>query len=92
MTAMSIMPVGCPSPAADATDGLRWHVEECRESLDPLVHELSPVHEDQRVDAALAINQAATTVLPNAVVAANTPVSCASIARAAAACSGRSSP
>ena len=39
-----------------------------------------------------AMSQAAITVLPNAVVAASTPVSCASIAFAAACCPVRNSP
>ena len=78
--------------AADATDRFRREVEKRRQPFDPLVQELAPMHEHQRIDAALAISQAATTVLPNAVVAAKTPVSCFSIVSAASFCSVRSSP
>ena len=46
-------PGGSASPAADATDRLRRHVEERRESLDPLVQQLTPMHEHERADAAL---------------------------------------
>ena len=41
------------SPAADSTDRLRGHAEERREPLDPLVEQLPPMHEHERVDAAL---------------------------------------
>jgi len=36
------------SPAADATDRLCGHVEKRRESLDPLVEQLTPMHEYER--------------------------------------------
>ena len=62
------------------------------ESLDPLIEQLPAMHQHQRVHAALGDQPRGDTVLPNAVVAASTPVSCASIASAAAFCSGRSSP
>ena len=78
--------------AANAANRLRREVEKRRQTFDPLVQELAPMHEHQRIDAALAISQAATTVLPNAVVAAKTPVSCFSIVSAASFCSVRSSP
>ncbi len=41
------------SPAADSTDRFRRHIEERREPLDPLVEQLPPMHEHERVDAAL---------------------------------------
>ena len=41
------------SPAADATNRLRGHAEERRESLDPLIEQLTPMDEHQRVHAAL---------------------------------------
>ena len=92
MTATSIMPVGFrrPPPMRPmdfagtsrnvASRSTHWSMS-CRRCTRTSV--LTP---------RLAISQAATTVLPNAVVAANTPVSCASIARAAAACSVLSAP
>jgi hypothetical protein len=39
--------------AADATDRLRRQTQEGREPLDPLIEQLAPVHEDQRVHATL---------------------------------------
>ena len=39
--------------AADATDRLRRESEERRQPLDPLVEQLPPMHEHQRIDAAL---------------------------------------
>ena len=41
------------------------------------------MHQHQRIDADAAMNQAASTVLPKAVVAESTPVSWASMASAA---------
>ena len=38
---------------ADTTDRLRRQAEERRESLDPLIEQLAPMDEDQRVHAAL---------------------------------------
>ncbi len=39
--------------AADAADRLGREVEKRRQTLDPLVQELAPMHEHQRIDAAL---------------------------------------
>jgi hypothetical protein len=39
--------------AANAADRLRGKAEECCQAFDPLVQELAPMHEHQRVDAAL---------------------------------------
>ena len=38
---------------ANAANRLRWEVEKRRQTLDPLVQELAPMHEHQRIDAAL---------------------------------------
>ena len=53
MTATSMSPVGSGAPATDTTNRFRRQTEECRESLDPLIEQLAPVHENQRVHAAL---------------------------------------
>ena len=39
-------------PAANAADRLHRKVEELGQAFDPLVQELPPMHEDERVDAA----------------------------------------
>jgi hypothetical protein len=41
------------SPASKASDGLGWHAEKFGQTLDPLFHELSAVHKDKGVHAAL---------------------------------------
>ena len=46
-------PGRCVAAAADSTYRLCRHVQEGRETLDPLVEQLPPMHEHQRVDAAL---------------------------------------
>ena len=53
MTATSISPVGLLSAAANAADRLGREVEKRRQTLDPLVQQLAPMHEHQRIDAAL---------------------------------------
>ena len=53
MRATSSCPVGLVLPAADAADRLRWQVEKRRQPLDPLVEQLPPMDEHERVDAAL---------------------------------------
>ena len=79
--------------AANAADRLPRKAEERCQAFDPLVQQLAPMHEDQRIDASLSDQPSSDdSVLPNAVVAAKTPVSCFSIASAASFCSVRSSP
>lgn len=68
------------SAVANSSDRLSRQIQERREALDPLIEQLPTMNEDKRVDAALGNEPAATTVLPNAVVAYSTPVSCFSIA------------
>ena len=46
-------PVRPGTPTADPTDRLRRQAKERRESFNPLIEQLTPVHEDQRVHAAL---------------------------------------
>ena len=59
----------------------------------PLLFEALPtVDQNQRIGLARAMTWVATTVLPNAVVAASTPVSWCSSASAAACCSNVSVP
>ena len=41
------------APAADPADRFRRDIEKRRQTLDPLVQELAPMDEHQRIDAAL---------------------------------------
>ena len=45
--------VGFLSSASDMTDRLRRQIEKCAKSLNPLLEQLSSMHEHQRVDATL---------------------------------------
>src|SRR4051812_26367430 len=45
--------IGFLSSASDMTDRLRRQIEKCTKSLDPLLEQLSPMHEHQRVDTTL---------------------------------------
>ena len=80
------------SSAADSTDCFRRDVEKCRQPLDPLIEQLAPMNEHERVDTALSNEPRGDHGLANAVVAANTPVSWRSISSAADFCSRRSAP
>ena len=80
------------SAAANAAHRIGREVEKRRQTLDPLVQELAPMHEHQRIDAALGDQPGSDDCLAERFVAAKTPVSCFSIASAASFCSVRSSP
>lgn len=80
------------SAAADATDRLRGQAEERREPFDPLVEQLTSMHEHERADAALCDQPGGDHRLAERRRGSQAPVSCASIASAATCCSGRSLP
>ena len=62
--------------AVDDAELVRRDIQEGLESRHPLVEKLPTMDQHQRVPSRAAIIFAAMTVLPNAVVAASTPVSC----------------
>ena len=58
--------------SAELSDALAGQSQEGRQSFVPLVHQLTTVHENERVDGSLP-DYAPTTVFPNAVGALSTP-------------------
>ena len=75
-----------PSPANDP-NASRIDIEKRAQPRYPLIQQLLPVHQNQRVRISSAMSLHATTVFPKAVVAASTPISCDMRASAASCCS-----
>jgi len=59
--------------AANDADVPRINIEECLKAFHPLGEQLAAMDKNERIAPALRNKGRATTVLPNAVVAASTP-------------------
>ena len=80
------------SAAADAAELLAGHLEKRRKPIDPLIEQLAPVDEHERVHTAPGYQPRRDDCFPERSGGASTPVSWRSIASAATCCSPRSSP